>query len=82
MMSNPNPNKTSKKNSMKIATIVTSTHYVPSYNMHEERQTRIVRPYRVTYRGAERILRREAREDGREWTGTIVRLEFWTVASR
>lgn len=66
---------------MKIATIVTSTHYVPSYNMYEERRHRIVRPYRVTCLGAERILRREAREDGREWTGTVVRLEFWTVAN-
>lgn len=66
---------------MKIATIVTSTHYVPSYGMYEERQSWIVRPYRVSYIGAERILRREAREDGRKWTGTVVRLEYCYIPS-
>lgn len=66
---------------MKIANIITSTHYSPAMEAMIERQVRVVRPKRLTYRGAERILRRQAKEDGQEWTGCIVRIECWGVQS-
>jgi len=43
---------------MKIANIVTISTFSAFYNAFEERQIWLVRPYRLTYRGAERILRK------------------------
>ena len=43
---------------MKIANIVTISTYSAFYNAYEERQIWLIRPYRLTYRGAERILRK------------------------
>jgi hypothetical protein len=56
---------------MKIANIATVSTYSPAFKAHTERTLWIVRPYRLTYKGAERILRRE----GRLGDGTVVRLE-------
>lgn len=58
-----------------IANIVTSQHYVPSYGMYEERQRIILRKKRLTYRGAERVFKREAREVGETWNGCVIRVE-------
>jgi hypothetical protein len=43
--------------------------------MWEQSQRRIVRPYKLTYKGAERILRKEAREYGNEFEGSVVHIE-------
>ena len=58
-----------------IANIITSQHYVPSYGMYEERQRIILRRRRLTYTGAERVLKREAREVGDDWNGCVIRVE-------
>ena len=65
---------------MRIASVITSTHYVPSYGMLEERQRRIVRPYALTHKGAERVLKRQAKENGETWDGIVVRIEYWSAS--
>jgi hypothetical protein len=61
---------------MKIANILTVSTYSAAYNAHTERSVWLVRPYRLTYRGAERILRKlNSLGDG-----SIVRLECIAIA--
>ena len=43
---------------MRIANILTVSTYSAAYNAHTERSVWLIRPYRLTYRGAERILRK------------------------
>lgn len=59
-----------------IANIVTLSTYCPHYCAHTERTVWIVRPYRLTYTGAARILRRT----GQLGLGSVVRLECVSVA--
>lgn len=65
-----------------IANIITSSHYVPSYGMSEERKRIILRPYRLTYTGAERVLKREAREVGETWSGSVTHIQTATWQCR
>ncbi len=60
---------------MNIMHTITVSTYRPSYRMWEQSQRRIVRPYKLTYKGAERILRKEAREYGNEFEGSVVHIE-------
>jgi hypothetical protein len=61
---------------MKIANILTVSTYSAAYNAHTERSVWLVRPYRLTYRGAERILRKlNSLGDG-----SVVRLECIAIA--
>jgi len=61
---------------MRIANILTVSTYSAAYNAHTERSVWLVRPYRLTYRGAERILRRlNSLGDG-----SVVRLECIAIA--
>jgi hypothetical protein len=67
---------------MKIANIITVSTYSAFYNAFEERQIWIVRPYRITHRGAERILRK-MRTLGAHfgaWNGSVVRIEASILA--
>lgn len=63
---------------MNIANIITISTYSAAYNAHTERTIWIVRPYRLTYRGAERILRR----DNQLGDGSVVRIETAIIATR
>jgi hypothetical protein len=59
---------------MKIANIVTISTYSAFYNAYEERQIWLIRRYRLTYRGAKRILRK-LNTLGANSDGSIVRIE-------
>ena len=61
---------------MKIANIITVSTFSAFYNAFEERQIWLVRPYRLTYRGAERILRKL----NTLGDGSVVRLECIAIA--
>jgi len=56
---------------MKIANILTISTYSAAYNAHTERSVWLIRPYRLTYRGAERVLRKL----NTLGDGSVVRLE-------
>lgn len=56
---------------MKIANAVTISTFSAFYNAFEERQIWVVRPYRLTHRGAERILRKL----NSLGSGSVVRIE-------
>jgi len=56
---------------MKIANIITISTHSAFYNAHTERQIWVVRPYRLTHRGAERILRKI----NSLGSGSVVRIE-------
>lgn len=58
-----------------VLNIVTSSHYVPSYGAHVEQESRMLRPYKLTCRGAERILRKRLQSEGTKWNGTVIRVE-------
>lgn len=61
---------------MKIANILTISTYSGAYNAHTERSVWLIRPYRLTYRGAERILRKlNSLGDG-----SVVRIECIAIA--
>jgi hypothetical protein len=43
---------------MKIANIITISKHIPSRNAYEESQIWLIRPYKLTYLGAQRIIRK------------------------
>ena len=61
---------------MKIANILTISTYSAAYNAHTERSVWLIRPYRLTYRGAERVLRKL----NTLGDGSVVRLECIAIA--
>ena len=44
---------------MKILNIITLSIYSPSHGAYTEREESLTRPYRVTYKGAARIIAKE-----------------------
>lgn len=54
---------------MKIENVITYSIYRPAYKAHEEQTVWLQRPYKLTYAGAQRIIRRDSP------TANVVRIE-------
>jgi hypothetical protein len=54
---------------MKIWNIITVSTYIPSRNAYQEGQMCLIRPYKLTYLGAQRIIRKHGS------TGFVTRIE-------
>ena len=51
--------QTQTQHTMKIENVITFTQFSRSQNAHYEQTKWLQRPYRLTYKGAERIIRKE-----------------------
>lgn len=66
---------------MRILNTITTTSYAPSFKAHMEKTYSLIRPYRITHKGAYRALKNEHPE---LHTASLVvcRVEYATFQSR
>ena len=74
---------------MKIANCITYTIPAPAYgkNCRTEHHARFVRPYKLTHRGAERLIKKRLIEDGElqpgeKWDGRVLYIQAVAYAKR